>query len=634
MSKWIWLAAAAAALAIAGCGGDSTPPAPISYSRVVVGYVYVENNVSPTAAPDVVVTNSTTAPDGYFKPTDGTLRLAVTDGSISDDPDLLDFDMTSSNAVVATVTSTDDDANFPMTVSVSETMELNGTSKSSFSPTTINLNSDSGANGTVRIISIGTPAYTAGAPASITILVRDNNGNPGSSANPFTAPETATGGLFISGNSYEIAAVTYDANGVAIPGQVIDITSDDVTAVNVINSDTRLVPSVESGTAAGIGITITASVTTPASTLQESFGANYDYGTVSSVTVTPSASTLLWETSGGSVNSTNVDVQVDNQFGVGVPNQSVAMSVQANSGGSAKETANVWNTTIAGAVFGTTPLTTANDGSASTTFSTPNPVDGDLGGVAGLSGDSVPKAANRVTGTVGSVSGENNVTITRPLGSISIAGPAQIDTNQNGTYSVTGATDVDNDAVASPSVTWVAVNTPGAGNIGNTGDLSPQSTSAASINASGILGSGAVAGQVVVTATSGTVTSNAVTTEIFGAPVKVVLTPDTVASVIVGANGEYAGPPNSTQGFQVSLMDAYGHTCSFANISGYASSTTISSAAAGSITGGGAGVTAFTLTFGTSDGTFTVGNVGTWHGVSGLLSTPFNITRTAGANSN
>lgn len=641
MKKLWWLPFVAAGFVLTGCGGgsdnDPAPPVVTTYSRVIVGYVYVENNVNPGAAPDVVVTNSTTAPDGYFKPTAGTIRLSVGDGSITRAPDTEDFNMATSNAVIATVTSTETGLGYPVTVSVQSTLQLNGVNKTSFANTTIQMNGDAAASGTVRTLSIGTPAYTAGAPASIRILVRNNNGNPGGTGNPFTAPVTATGGNFISGNSYEVATVAFDANGVAIPGQVINVTSDSASDVAVTNSGTRLVPSVEAGSTEGDAVTISAEVTTPASgTLTESFTANYTYGTVSTILVNGADGSLEWEVSGGAVNSTNVDVTVRNEFNAGMPGQNVTMSIANNTGGDAKLTGNVWNTTIAGDCFGSlTPAATNNAGQTTTTFSTPNPVDGDLGGVAGISGDSVPKANNIVTATVGSVSGSDIVVITRPLGGFDIVGPTNRDINTSTTYTIANAVDVDNDAVSNPSVTWSVVNTTGAGTIGNIGDESPQSTSVASIGAgTGILATGGTAGEVEVTATStgAPVVAESVLVQIFGNPVKVFVTPGTAASAIVGATGEFGGNPSDTQAFSFSLLDSWGHVLPLATYQPFTSSSSISSAAAGAITPGGSNVNNFTATFGTSDGTFTIGVNGTWTGQNGGAATVFGLTRTVGLN--
>jgi hypothetical protein len=636
MRKLWWLPAIAAAFAVTGCsgGGDGGNNAPIDqYTRVVVGYVYVENNVNPGAAPDVVITNSTTAPDGYFAPTAGTVRIAVGDGEITRAPDFEDFNMATSNAIIAAVTSTEQGSGYPLTISTPSTLQLNGTNKS-FSTTSISLNGDAGAEGTVRTIVVGTPAYTPGAPASIQILVRNNNGNPGSATNAYTSPETATGGLFISGNSYEMATVAFDANGVAIPGVTFNVTSSDAS-VDVTNSGTRLVPDVETGAVAGTTATITVGIVGPPSTLTESFSSNFDYGTVTTVNVNTADASLEWEVSGGSVNSTNVDIEVLNQFGAGMPGQGVDMTIANNPGGSAKLTGNVWNTTAAGNAFGSLNLgPTANDGTISTTFSTPNPVDGDLGGTAGLNGDSVPKANNIITATVGSVSGSDIVVITRPLGDFDIVGPDDRDTGTSTQYTIANAVDVDNDSVANPTVTWSVVNTTGAGTVGNVGDESPQSTAVASINGSGVLSSGNVAGEVDVTATStGTpVVAVTKTVQIYGNPVKVVLTPNTAASVIAGASGEYAGNPTDTQAFTISLIDAWGHTIAPARYQPFTSTSSISSTAAGSITPGGSNVSNFTVTFGTSDGTFTVAVNGTYTGGFGGGSTVFGLTRTVGLN--
>jgi hypothetical protein len=341
----------------------------------------------------------------------------------------------------------------------------------------------------------------------------------------------------------------------------------------------------------------------------------------------------MWEVSTGVVNSANLTITTDNQFGAGMPNQNITMSITDNPSGSAKLTGNVWNTTIAGNAFGALALVSDSTGTATTTFSTPNPVDGDLGGVAGLSGDSVPKANNIVTATSGSASGSTIVVINRPLGSFTVSGPTSVDIGTTANYSVINAVDVDSDPVSTPSVTWSLVNTASGGNIGNTGDTSPQSVSASTINpGTGQMTAGATAGDVVVTATSvgAPVVAQNLNVSVFGAPVKVVFTPDTLAGSILGSTGIYAGAPTSSQPFTVSLIDARGHAISPALYSPFSTASSISSAAAGSITSGGVNISSFTVVFGSSDGTFTIGVAGTWTGANGGAPTGFGLTRTVG----
>src|SRR5205807_289916 len=99
------------------------------------------------------------------------------------------------------------------------------------------------------------------------------------------------------------------------------------------------------------------------------------------------------------------------------------------------------------------------------------------------------------------------ITISRPLGSIVIAGPTQVNISSTspvsgaGAFTVTGGLDVDTAPVAAPSVNWGIVNA-AVGNAGNTGDNAPKTdaTTGSSFSANQLT-TGAVAGQLTVTAT-------------------------------------------------------------------------------------------------------------------------------------
>ncbi len=619
-----WLLALALGItALTGCNGsddDNGGGNVNAVSRVVVGYVYVEGNAG-TGTPEVIISPNSTPPAGYFKPTAGTLTISVADGTITRAPDSEVFNMATSNEIICAVTQ--NVAPFQATVTGSG-FQLNGTSKTAFTTQTLNLGTTAN-NGQVLAMSVGAPSYTPGAPAQVKMTLRSRDGNPGTSVNSFLAPQTATGGSWVSGNTYDVATAVFDAEGTAITGASTTLSTDDGSRLSASGA---LLTTAEGTGAPAADVTVTAAVN--GSTLTETFTANFNYGTTTFVLTDATATTLQWDVTGGAVNSTNVTVTVENQFNAPMPGETVDFT---NPG---KLTLpNTWNTTAAGTCFGVTSDTTDNAGQVVTTFSTPNPVDGDLGGVAGVSGDSLPKGANTVTATSNSVVGTDTVTITRPLGAFDISGPTSRDTGTTGSYTVINAVDVDSDPVATPTVTWSVVNTAGASQIGNVGDQSLQSTAASTINASsGVLTVGNTAGETVVTATSVglPVVTDSATVDIFGSPVKVVLTPDTSAGSILGSSGQYNGSPSGTQAFSVSLLDSWGHVISTGTYSPFTTVSSVNSASAGSITPGGVNVSGFTVTYGTSDGTFTVGINGTWTGANGGSPSVFNLTRTVGLN--
>jgi hypothetical protein len=132
-------------------------------------------------------------------------------------------------------------------------------------------------------------------------------------------------------------------------------------------------------------------------------------------------------------------------------------------------------------------------------------------------------------------------------------------------------------------------------------------------------------------ASIGAVNSNTITTEVYASPSKVVFNPATVVSVIVGAAGEYVvGPSGTPLNFSFSLLDAYGHDVTAE--SSVTSTSFIDSLTGGSITSGGANVTAFTITSGPGDGLFRITANGTWNGAAGGGPVGYNLQRQAGHN--
>lgn len=610
-------AVATLALALAGCGGGGggasgqAPPTSPSIARTMVGYVWVKDNLGLATGPDIVITGSTTAPTGYFKPTAGSITLHVADGTlVGRAPEDYTRNMADGNDIIVSASSKD-----PYLVTVTASgLELNGTAKPNFGNSSASYNEDltlGGADGTTfTMASPGSPSYTPGSPATVTLMV---NGG---------APPTE----LISGGTYSLGIAFFDANGVAIPGLTPAVTSND-PARAAVSGSFDVTPAAASAMLAPGDVTIRAALSTDNS-LSADFTANFNYGTATSVDVTPAGPTdLLWNTVGAPA-TVNVTVTVNNQFNAPMFNEAVNWS-------NTKAPGNVWDTTTGGACFSAATGNTDGSGQVVVTISAPTSVAGPLTGA-----DKNPKGLNTIQAGAGSVSGSGTINITRPMGSLVIDGPIRMDVGTTSAVSgpesirLTDALDVDNDSVPAPSgITYARVNVAGAGTVGNVGDATPQSTATSSINASsGVLTAGNVAGQVQVTATSGAVTSNTLTIDIYGVPAKVVFNPNTSATAIPGAAGEYAGTTGVGQAFDVSMIDTWGHTLSSGELTSFNSTASTDSLSGANITPGGSGVTNFTVTFGSGDGTFTIGVVGSWTGTAGGSAIPFSITRVAGLN--
>lgn len=599
-------------LILAGCGGSgagstATPPAPQT-SRVMVGYVWVQDNSGNASGPEVMITGSTTAPTGYFAPEAGTITLHVDDGSlIGRSPDDYVRNMTDGNDIIVNASSV---APFIVTITAAG-LTYQGQPKSQFGNASASYSEDlsvGGASGTTLVMaSPGSPSYTPGAPASIRLTV---NG-------------TAPGAEFISGGTYSLAVAFFDISGVAIPGLTPNVTSSDPARV-AISGTYDLTPAGAASMLAPGDVTVRASLATNAQ-LSGDFTANFNYGTVTSVAVAPAGpADLLWAEAGAPA-TVDLTATVKNQFNVAMYNEAVTWS-------NTKAPGNVWDTATGGACFSAAAGNTDGAGQMLVTISAPISVAGPLAGA-----DKNPKGLNNMTAAAGSFNGAGQINIIRPLGALTITGPARLDvgtTSAANAFNVSGATDVDNDPVAAPGgVTWALTNVAGVGNVGNTGDTTPQSTSASSINAgSGVVTAGNVAGQIQITATGGAVNSNTLTVEVYGVAAKVFFSPDTAATAIVGAAGEYAGVPGGTQPFTVSMIDTWGHSVGAGEIAGWTTSATTDSFSGANITPGGPGVTNFTVTFGSGDGTFSVNVSGTWTGSAGGAPVPFNVTRVTGLN--
>jgi len=602
LANYLLLGAAAAVLT--GCGGSGGSSA-FSQTRIVAGYVYVENNNGIDAGPSVIVAPTSTAPDGYFKPTDGNLNLSVTNGDITRAPDSTNFDLSVSNEIIASVESNDQSPSFDVSGSG---FELDGQSKGNLGSTNHSLGLPA-TNGTVLGLTVNAPGvYTPGAIAAIRVAIRDN----GSGNGIFGAPEDILTDGLISGNTYSIAVVGLDANGVVVTGASPTVVSDN--AAVVVGGSTLLTPATGTGAAAG-AVNITSDF---GGAVSHNLLSDFNYGTITNVSLAPTGPTdLLWNTGVAAVATINYTATVTNEFNAPVPGATVNFTGN-------KLIANVWDTTTGGAGFAPASNSTGNNGQVATVLSAPTSVNGVLAGA-----DKNPKGAGTLTATAGSVSGNASINVTRPLASVSITGPSRLDVGTSSSttvgsgqrYVITGGLDVDNDVVAAPTgaTTWSVANVAGAGNIGDLDDLTAQSTSVSSINAgTGQVTAGAIAGQIDVSVTVGGTPSNVITTEVFGAPTKLVYTPATAA------NG-YTG----TQiGVVFDLMDNWGHLIP-TNEYTFTKSGTADSLSGAQFTNQ-AG-RAFDITAGSGAGTFTLTVNGTWTGAQGG-SAPIAKTRTTDIN--
>lgn len=609
-------AVATLALALAGCGGGgggasgaATPEDTIG--RTMVGYVWVKDNAGLATGPDIVITGSTTPPTGYFAPTAGSITLHVDDGTlIGRAPDDYVRNMADGNDIIVAA-----DSVAPFNVEVTAAgLELSGTPKTSFGNSSNTYVEDLALGGpdgsTMAMSSPGSPTYTPGAPATVTVKV--NN----------AAPPTE----FVSGGTYSMGVAFFDVNGVAISGLTPTVTSDDAPRV-AVSGTYDLTPAASSSALAPGPVTIRAALSTDNS-LSADFQATFSYGAVTDIDVAPAGPTeLLWNTVGAPA-TVNVTATVTNQFNAPMFNEAVTWS-------NAKAPGNTWDTTTGGACFSAAAGNSDASGQVVVTISAPISAAGPLVGA-----DKNPKGLNTVAVAAGSANGSAQVNITRPIGSIVIEGPARMDVGTVSEVSgpnslrVTDALDVDNDSITVPgTITWSVTNVPGAGTVGNTGDATPQSTSVSTIDPnSGVVTAGNIAGQLQVEAAGGTVTSNQLVIDVYGVPAKVFFNPNTAATAIPGAAGEYAGAAGSPNAFSLTMIDSWGHTVGAGEMSSFMTTASTDSLSGANITPGGAGVTAFTVTLGSGDGTFAIATSGSWTGTAGGSPIPFSITRITGLN--
>jgi hypothetical protein len=601
-----------------GSGGGSTN----TTTRVLAGFVYAKGNALGTG-PDVVITSSANPPTGYFAPSSGTVSLSVANGTLTRAPDSEPFDMSVSNAIVVTAKAP---ANSNVTVSGSS-IELNSVAKA-LTSYDVNLGPSS-QTGTVELItSPDAPSYTPGTPVALQYTVDGNA--PASPKELFVA-----GAPVGSGGDRTLAMIGLDSNGVINPAATFTVTS---TTNGVLISGSGSSLTLSPGTAANSSVEgdTTISVQLDTQNISGTFLANFSYGTVGTITVTPSASALLWNTVG--VESTiTVDVSVTNTFNAPMFGQTVDLTDPG------KAAANVWVTQAGATAFTAPSGATDTTGHYSTTLTAP------VSAVAGGGLNLTPKGTNTITATVGASNGTADVKVIRPLDTVTIDGPARIDVGTTtpssgvGAYNITAGVDVDGASApvtdyGTLSLVFTCTNTPGGAAFGNTGDSSNTTTSAASImggagNENRVV-AGNVAGQITMQVTGGITTpSNTITTEVYGDPVKIFLNPDTnTVNAIPGALGNYSGANGSNLAASFTFLDSANHTIPSGELN-YTSIFILQAGTGGSVTAGGSNVSNFTLTFGPNDGLLDIDAVsGTWASASGNRS--FNLQRDIGHDSN
>lgn len=620
-----------------GGGGDGLNTA----SKVIVGYVYVSTDNTPTGSPSSIVTGSVTPPSGFVAPTAGTFTLAVDDGDITRGADSEAFDMSVSNEVIAHVVSKS--SGTPQ-VKFSATGLQNagsgaGTARPNIPLTSANM---SGANETVQTLSYGsvTPA-PIGAPASIQVKIK----NPSAfGANAFGAPATVMPSIVPVANSaddYVVAVTLIDVNGNVIPGTNAVITDPNGNVTESAVAETATSIHASGGGVEGTNVTITFS-TTQAPNLTLSYTAPYSYGNQANFVATFSPvgpTSLIWPAAGPAATQAYT-CNVKNGLGVVVPNLTVGFR-GLNTAGTVQ---NNYPAPASGSRVSSTTGVTDAAGNVGVTFNTP----------AGAAGNAAfnslnikyqagfPLVGNKLQLTTNggnTVAGQTEIIINRPLANLNIQGASRLDINTSSRlsgpfqYLVTAATDIDTQVIAAPVGTYSWTLTP-IGNSGGTvtvGDA--DDTSARSVCTPTFIGSvtgpsvqiaaGSVAGQFTLKATFNTTDSNLLTTDIYGPPAKITLNPVPTAGGVSFTAGQ-------TQNITCSFVDAFGHA-----VSGESTATSKS----GSITSGNAVMNTipslpsliYSITASTtvdSNAQFTLG--GTWNGTGQGITTGSNswsITR-------
>ena len=601
---------------LVGCGGSGSVVTTTT-SRVLAGFVYAKGN-NLGAGPEVVVTASANPPVGYFAPTSGTVTLSVADGTLSRSPDSEAFNMATSNAIVVTATaapsSTVNIAGSGITYNGAKTL---GAYSANLGPIS--------ATGTVQVIpSPNAPSYTPGTPVALKYTI--NGAAP-------TAPKE----LFIAGANDQfgpksLACVGLDSNGVVNPAATFTIAGSAPVGIVVTGSGPAFTMSPDTAANSAVEGDSTFTVQLVGQNVTGSFIGNFSYGTVSTVTVTTGASSLMWNTA-GPVATTSVSALVGNQYAAPMLGKTVTLT---NPG---KTTANVWNTQAGATAFTATTGPSNTSGTFSTTLNAP------VSALAGGGLTLTPKGNNTITATVGSTVGTAIVKVIRPLDTVVLAGPSTVNIGTTTplagaglAYLISNGVDVDGLGVPltdypATTFTYTVTNTVG-GTYGNTGDVGTRTTAVAAIMGGAGNGSrvvaGNVAGQYGMRVTGGVVTpSNIVTTEVVGIPSKIFLTPDTNTTVNLGGQGNYSGIQGFVQSASFVFKDSFGHTIPNGEVS-YTSIFSVDAITGGNITSGGSNVSNFTLTFGANDGLVHLTTTGgTWSPSTGG-SFPFNLSKDIG----
>ncbi|MFI5386393.1 MAG: beta strand repeat-containing protein [Fimbriimonadales bacterium] len=613
---------------MAGCGGGGTA-APVfnTSSKIVVGYVYVSTNITPQGSPATIVSNTTVAPNGYAAPTAGSLTLHVDNGAITRAAADMIFDLSLGNAIIARVTSL---SSGTPALSYSATgIQLNGTAKADIPTQSVAM---TGSNDVTLTLSYGAPSYTAGSPAAIKVLTMDPNGT-----GFFGAPADTMPSIIPSTNAadrYGLAVIVTDANGVVNNTIVPTVSDPNSNATENAVAESLTTITVSGGGVEGVAVPITVT----AGGLSVTFSTTYTYGPPAGFVAAfapVGPTTLTWPTA-GPVAAQAYTATVTNGRGVPVPSLTVSFTradTATASGGAAA--ADPYPAPAAGNAISGASAATDAAGHASVTFNTPTSAAGNAAfNTLNIKGTNTLQIRN--VNATGVVFGTTAVVINRPLGSITIAGPTQVNISSvspasgAGAFLVTSAADVDGTTVAAPAVVWNKVNA-AVGNVGNTGDNAPatDATTGTSFSAN-VLTTGAVAGQLTVTATGG-VTSNALNVKVIGLAQRVFLTPDTsiTGTMTAAALSWYnaAGVNTNLPGFSVTVLDSGGNDIIALGGATVTARSITNTSGTTFIGGNGTVGLPFVIQSGTVDGTFNVNISGT-----GLSSTPFSLQRTVGVN--
>ena len=587
---------------LAGCGGGGGSSSK-KVTRTVAGFVYVLGSTG-SSTDNAVIIPSAVAPSGFFAPTAGSVTLSVADGVITRSPDSEIFNMATSNAIICSVTAKEN-----TTISVSGTGLMYNASARSLSSFTANIGTKANT-GTVLTLNNGSTTYTPGAPVSLKYTVDG------------VVPTDPTIPIIAGAPDSILSIIALDASGVIVPATTYTVAASNagasITGTNPGAGPFDIVPGPMTQAEGTVDVTID----TVGANLQATINGNFTHGTATTVAVTSTVASVTWGTVAPAVPNTTAGLTatVTNQYGAAMPGVAVTFT-------NPKAPSNTWAASP-GTNFTAIVSPTNASGQATATFNPPDAVNAMAPGNAA-------KGVSTVTATAGSATGTVDVTVLRPIGALTITGPSRVDTaSTDGQFTITGATDVDGDTATIPAgvATWTTVNSAFAANVGNTGNQQAGTVSTSSVNTSGVMTAGGVAGTASVTASIGAVTSNAVVTQIFGVPSKIILSPDTVASVIAGATGEYTfGSVGGTQAASFTLEDSSGHTIPSGEYAGFTSAFSIQALTGGSITPGGTNISSLTVTCGNTDGTFSIQVNGTWAGTDGGAGS-INLTRAIGQN--